>query len=125
MTADFYTLHEHRQTPMYIDVMAPLGIDHEMMVCLPDGPGRQLRLLVWRGRTDPEFTERDRVLLTLLRPHLYAAHVGAGRCGGGSGRSGSGWLSGGACEHGERVVGVSLVRDPVDLGEGVGVDPTT
>lgn len=75
MTTDFCTLQEHRQTPMYVDVIAPSGVDHEMMVCLPNGPGRQLRLLVWRMRTDPDFTERDRALLTLLRPHLYAAHL--------------------------------------------------
>ena len=50
-------------------------LDHSMKVCLPDGPGRQLRLIVHRGRTDPEFTERERALLVLLRPHLHAAHV--------------------------------------------------
>jgi DNA-binding CsgD family transcriptional regulator len=75
MTTDFYSRHKHRQTPMYIDVIGPNGGDHEIMVCLPDGPGRQLRLIVWRGRNDPDFTERDRALLTLLRPHLHTAHI--------------------------------------------------
>jgi DNA-binding NarL/FixJ family response regulator len=28
-----------------------------------------------RGRHDPDFSDRDRALLTLLRPHLYNAHV--------------------------------------------------
>jgi DNA-binding CsgD family transcriptional regulator len=73
-TSDFYTLAEHRMTPMYIDVIGPGGADHEMMACLPDGPGRQLRLIVWRGRTDPDFTERDRSVLSLLRPHLHTLH---------------------------------------------------
>jgi DNA-binding CsgD family transcriptional regulator len=73
-TTDFFTLREHRKTPMYVDVIEPGGSDHEMMACLPDGPGRQLRLIVWRGRTDPDFTERDRAVLTLLRPHLHAVH---------------------------------------------------
>lgn len=74
-TTDFFTLREHRRTPMYVDVIGPSGSDHEMMVCLPDGPGRQLRLIVWRGRADPDFTERDRAVLTLLRPHLHAVHL--------------------------------------------------
>lgn len=74
-TTDFFALREHRRTPMYIDVIGPSGSDHEMMVCLPDGPGRQLRLIVWRGRADPDFTERDRAILTLLRPHLHAVHL--------------------------------------------------
>lgn len=74
-TTDFYTLREHRATPMYVDVTGPNDADHEMMACLPDGPGRQLRLIVWRGRADPDFTERDRAVLTLLRPHLQAIHL--------------------------------------------------
>ncbi len=74
-TTDFFTLREHRKTPMYVDVLGPEDADHEMMACLPDGPGRQLRLIVWRGRADPDFTERDRAILTLLRPHLHAVHL--------------------------------------------------
>ncbi len=73
-TTDFHTLRENRATPMYIDVNEP-DADHEMMAVLPDGPGQQLRLIVWRGRDDPDFTERDRAVLTLLRPHLYSVHL--------------------------------------------------
>jgi DNA-binding CsgD family transcriptional regulator len=73
-TTDFYTMREHRGTPMYVDFSGPLDVDHSMQLCLPDGPGRQLRLDIHRGRADPEFSERDRALLILLRPHLYAAH---------------------------------------------------
>jgi DNA-binding CsgD family transcriptional regulator len=75
MTTDFCTLRENRRTPMYIDFSGPLDIDHSMRVCMPNGPGRQLRLLIHRGRADPEFSERDRALLILLRPHLHAAHL--------------------------------------------------
>ncbi len=74
MTTDFRMLREHRQTPMYIDFCRFDDIDHEMLLCIPDGPGRQLRLIVYRGRRDQDFTERDRALLILLRPHLRAAH---------------------------------------------------
>ncbi|WP_131104151.1 helix-turn-helix transcriptional regulator [Ornithinimicrobium sufpigmenti] len=41
----------------------------EMMLVLPDGGGRQLRLLVERDE-GPGFTEDDRFLLLLLMPHL-------------------------------------------------------
>ncbi|HEV7950584.1 MAG TPA: LuxR C-terminal-related transcriptional regulator, partial [Glaciihabitans sp.] len=44
-----------------------------MMLCLPSRPGRVLRLLFWRG-PGRDFTERDRGLLALLRPHLYATY---------------------------------------------------
>jgi DNA-binding CsgD family transcriptional regulator/phage anti-repressor protein len=74
-TTDFLTLREHRQTPMYAEYLAAYDHDHEMLLCLPDGPGRQLRLIFFRGRTDPVFTDRDRALLILLRPHLHAAHL--------------------------------------------------
>jgi DNA-binding NarL/FixJ family response regulator len=48
------------------------------MVVLPAGPGRTLRLLFARG-AGPDFTERDRTLLALLRPHLHAAYVATER----------------------------------------------
>jgi len=73
-TTDFGTLREWRQTAMYT-IFGPLGQDHSMQVSLPTSHGRQLRLVVHRGRADPEFSERDRALLTLLRPHLHAAHL--------------------------------------------------
>jgi DNA-binding CsgD family transcriptional regulator len=76
MTTDFGTMLAHRQTPMYVDFCKLYDIDHEMVLSMPDGPGRQLRLVVMRGRSEPGFTERDRALLVLLRPHLRAAHEG-------------------------------------------------
>jgi DNA-binding CsgD family transcriptional regulator len=75
MPTDFCSMPEHRQTPMYVDYMKPAGIDHAIMVTIPDGGSRQLRLRICRGRSDPDFTERDRALLTLLRPHLREAHL--------------------------------------------------
>jgi hypothetical protein len=48
------------------------------MLCLPGGPGRTMRLILFRG-PGPDFTERDRALLTLLRPHLREAYLDAER----------------------------------------------
>ena len=45
---------------------------HEMMVVWPDGSGRTVRILFWRGR-GKDFDEKDRFVLELLRPHLMAA----------------------------------------------------
>lgn len=54
------------------------------MVCLPRalppaaGPGRYVRLTVLRG-PGPDFSERDRAVLTVLGPHLDEAYLDAER----------------------------------------------
>lgn len=78
MASDFYSLRALHDTGMYVDYLGPFGVERELMVVLPSGPGRTLRLLFSRG-PGPDFTERDRALLTLLRPHLQAAYVTAER----------------------------------------------
>lgn len=74
MITDFSTLRQFRQTGIYVDLLRHRGHENVMHMNLPDGPGRILRLLFWRGPGDPDFTERDRALLILLRPHLYVAY---------------------------------------------------
>ncbi len=81
---DFYSVPEWHSTGMYSDVMEPRGLDNLMGICLseppgPDaGPGRSVRLFFLRG-PGPDFSERDRALLTLLRPHLQQAYHDAER----------------------------------------------
>jgi DNA-binding NarL/FixJ family response regulator len=64
--------------------MRPRGLDNLIGMCLseppgPDaGPGRNVRLFFLRG-PGPDFSERDRALLTLLRPHLQQAYHDAER----------------------------------------------
>jgi len=72
MASDFYSDRQLRASPMYVDYFRPYGEEREMMVCLPSERFRVVRLLFWRG-PGPDFSERDRGLLTLLRPHLHAA----------------------------------------------------
>ncbi len=75
MISDFCSDRQFHDTPMYRDYDRHLGVEHEIMLCLPaGGAGRTLRLLFIRG-SGPDFTERDRSLLTLIRPHLHAAHL--------------------------------------------------
>jgi DNA-binding CsgD family transcriptional regulator len=84
--SDFYSARQWHSTGMYRDTVHPAGIEHEIMVCLPCGPGRTagpgpgqtVRLIFFRG-PGPDFSERDRALLTLLRPHLREAYLDAER----------------------------------------------
>jgi DNA-binding CsgD family transcriptional regulator len=80
--SDFYSARQWHATGMYHDFNLPSGFDHELMLCLPAGPGRTLRLIFFRS-PGPDFTERDRALLALLRPHLHQAYLEAERRRGG------------------------------------------
>jgi DNA-binding CsgD family transcriptional regulator len=84
-TSDFYSARQWRSTSMYSEALR--GIEHMLMLCLPagpapaaakPGPGPDLRLVLYRG-PGPDFSERDRALLELLRPHLYQAWTDAQR----------------------------------------------
>ena len=81
---DFYSVREWHSTGMYSDVARPQGFEHLMEVVLPEppgpeaGPGRVARLFLVRG-PGTEFSERDRALLKLLRPHLHEAYLDAER----------------------------------------------
>ena len=69
---------------MYSDIFRPQGYEHQLQLCLPDpvglnaGPGRTVRLHLFRG-PGLDFTDRDRAVLTLLRPHLHQAYLDAER----------------------------------------------
>jgi DNA-binding CsgD family transcriptional regulator len=65
--SDFYSQRQWRSTGMYADVLS--GIEHRIMVCLAAPAGRERRLLLFRS-SGPDFDERDRLLLWLVRPHL-------------------------------------------------------
>ena len=72
--SDFYSDRQLHSTAMYSEYLRHIDGEREMMLCLPSEPGRVLRLLFWRG-PGLDFTQRDRDLLTVLRPHLYAAFL--------------------------------------------------
>jgi DNA-binding CsgD family transcriptional regulator len=81
---DFYSARQLQSTGMYRDVMRPQGLEKRIQLCLSEppgpgtGPGRSVRLLFLRG-PGLDFSERDRALLTLLRPHLQQAYHDAER----------------------------------------------
>ncbi len=67
--SDHLTTRQWHGTGMYQDYFHPLGFEHEIMLCLPAPVGRNRRLILFRG-PGRDFDDRDRLLLTLLRPHL-------------------------------------------------------
>jgi len=81
---DFYSARQRHSTAMYTDYERPLGLEHHLMLCLPEaplqtaGPEQHVRLCLSRG-PGPDFSERDRAVLTLLRPHLHQAFLEAER----------------------------------------------
>jgi DNA-binding CsgD family transcriptional regulator len=83
-SSDFYSARQWHNTGMYSDFLRPRGYEHHLDLCLPDsarlsaGPERTVRLYLYRG-PGPDFSERDRALLVLLRPHLYQAFLEADR----------------------------------------------
>ena len=69
---------------MYTDVYRPQGLEYELQLCLPESPGRTADPAGPSGCTlfrfsGPDFSERDRALLTLIRPHLHHAYLDAER----------------------------------------------
>jgi DNA-binding CsgD family transcriptional regulator len=75
---DFYSARQWHSTVCYTDCTRPLGMEHSIMAFLPSalpptvGPGRFVGLTLSRG-PGPDFSERDRAVLTLLGPHLDRA----------------------------------------------------
>jgi len=81
---DFYSTRQWHSSAMYTDHDRPMGVEHCLMLCLPEvlpttaGAGRHVRLYLTRG-PGPDFSERDRAVLMLLRPHLQQAYLDAQR----------------------------------------------
>jgi DNA-binding CsgD family transcriptional regulator len=82
--SDFYSARQWHSTRLYSDFLRPQEVEHQLQLCLPDpaglsaGPGQTVRLYLYRG-PGLDFSERDRAVLTLLRPHLHQAYLDAER----------------------------------------------
>jgi DNA-binding CsgD family transcriptional regulator len=78
-SSDFYSARQWHSTAMYTDLARPLGLEHSLMACLPRALPRTadsiryVGLALCRG-PGPDFSERDRAVLTLLVPHLDQAY---------------------------------------------------
>jgi DNA-binding CsgD family transcriptional regulator len=66
--SDFLSDRRFRRLDLYEHVCRPLGIQHVMKLFLPVRDGLARNLVFDRGRRD--FSERDRLVVDVLRPHL-------------------------------------------------------
>ena len=70
--SDFLSPTEQRRNLWYQGVMRPHSVEYECKLWLPAPAGEARAFFFSRGRRYRDFDERDRSVLTLLRPHLAA-----------------------------------------------------
>ena len=76
LITDFIRPVEFRRLGLYGEFFGPLGLESQLSTTLLPPPATSLiGLSLDRGR--PDFSENDRMLLDLLRPHLVVAHQNA------------------------------------------------
>jgi DNA-binding CsgD family transcriptional regulator len=73
--SDVLSRKELRGLSLYRDFYAPLEVEHQIAFILPSTP--RLTIGVALTRTKADFSERDRQLLELTRPHLIQAYRAA------------------------------------------------
>lgn len=71
LLSDFVSAKEFRRTSIYKYIYSLLKADHQMTVALPISEDFTMACLL--TRTGHDFTERDRVMLQFLAPHLVNA----------------------------------------------------
>ncbi len=69
--SDFLTQREFRRLGLYDEFFRQIGVDHQMVVGLPAPSPRVVGVALNRSGLD--FSERDRLLLSALRPHIVQA----------------------------------------------------
>jgi DNA-binding CsgD family transcriptional regulator/PAS domain-containing protein len=73
--SDFLSSMQFNRLRLYNEFYRPLNVAHQMAFTLPAPPPMILGIALNRDR--PDFSERDRLLLNLLRPHLIQAYRNA------------------------------------------------
>jgi DNA-binding CsgD family transcriptional regulator len=73
--SDFLSQRQFRRLALYREFYRPLGIEHQIAISLADRPALVIGIAFNRGR--PDFSERERLLLDLLRPHVAQAYQNA------------------------------------------------
>lgn len=68
--SDFVSVAQMRRTEVFNLVYRPMGVDHQLAVCLAGSPSGFAGVSAERAGRD--FTDRERDLLKLARPHLRA-----------------------------------------------------
>lgn len=73
--SDFLRQDELRSTSLWKEALGPLGVDYQIAFTLPSQPTVLVGVTLNHGAHD--FSERDRQLLNLARPHLAQAYRNA------------------------------------------------
>jgi DNA-binding CsgD family transcriptional regulator len=73
--SDFLTQRQFHQLGLYREFYRPLGIEYQMTISLPAPPPLVIGFTL--NRAHPDFSERERLLLELLRPHVVRAYENA------------------------------------------------
>lgn len=71
--SDLLTQREFHRLEIYTEWFRPLSVEHELEVGLPARAGRSKTFLF--DRESGDFTDRDRLVLDLLRPHLIRRYA--------------------------------------------------
>jgi len=72
---DFVTTTQFHRLGIYNEFYRLVGVDRQMAIACPVVPG--IILMISLNRSKRDFTESDRKILTMLKPHLIAAHNNA------------------------------------------------
>ena len=70
--SDFLTREQLHRTEMYQEHYQPAGVEYQMTICLGSPAPHTIAFALGRDLCD--FSERDRLALNLLRPHLTTAY---------------------------------------------------
>jgi DNA-binding CsgD family transcriptional regulator len=76
--SDFYTRRELRNTRFFSEVATPSGTIHALHASFPALPGHFRKVSFWRD-VDLEFSKRDRLIVQLLRPHIWEVYLDSQR----------------------------------------------
>lgn len=72
--SDFVTTRQLQRLQIYSDYLRPAGVEHEIGVGLPAELTHTKLFLFANGCERRDFGERERTILTLLRPHLTSRY---------------------------------------------------
>jgi DNA-binding CsgD family transcriptional regulator len=73
--SDFLSLTQFRKLDLHNELFRPLRVNYQLAVTIPSPP--ELVIGITFNRSQKDFSERDRALLTAIRPHLVQAHRNA------------------------------------------------
>lgn len=76
--SDFYTHTELCNTSLFAEYFRSFGCRYSIGIMLSSAADHTRRINIFR-ETGTDFTERDRLVLELLRPHLYEVYLDAQR----------------------------------------------